>query len=234
MSRAERTDVGEYVYHVLNRANARVQIFDSDKDYQLFENILEEAVEKYDMRLLSYCVMPNHWHLVLYPKNDGDLARFMGWLTNTHTRRWHTEKGTIGQGHLYQGRYKSFLCQDDNHFLTLVRYVERNARRANLVKKAENWKWSSAWRRENGTTKQKKLLSIWPGPEPVPRDYSIWLNQAQTEDEEEAEAIKRSITKGNPYGGDSWVDSVVKKFSLGQTLRKVGRPKTKTKTKNGG
>ena len=123
------------MYHVLNRANARVQIFNSDKDYQLFESVLEEAVGKYDLGLLSYCIMPNHWHLVLCPKNDGDLSRFMGWLTNTHTRRWHTGKGTIGQGHLYQGRYKSFLCQDDNHFLVLVRYVERNARRANLVKK---------------------------------------------------------------------------------------------------
>ena len=222
----ERTDVGEYVYHVLNRANARAQIFDSDKDYQLFESVLEEAVEKYDMRLLFYCIMPNHWHLVLYPKKDGDLALFMGWLTNTHTRRWHTEKSTIGQGHLYQGRYKSFLCQDDSHFLTLARYVERNARRANFVKKAENWKWSSSWRRENGAAKQKKLLSIWPVS--MPKDYSNWLNQAQTEDEEEV--IRKSIIKGIPYGSSSWVDNAVKSFGLEQTLRKVGRPKTK----NGG
>ncbi|MDO8552186.1 MAG: transposase [bacterium] len=222
MPRIERTDIGDYVYHVINRANARVQIFDSDKDYELFENILEEAVEKFDMRLLAYCIMPNHWHLVLYPRNDGDLSLFMGWLTNTHTRRWHTGKGTIGQGHLYQGRYKSFLCQDDSHFLSLVRYVERNAKRANLVKKAENWKWSSAWRKEYGTTKQKKILSPWPVP--APRNYLQWLNQAQTEDEEEA--IRRSVTKGNPYGGSGWTDNVVKRFGLEQTLRKVGRPNT--------
>lgn len=226
MPRVERTDIGDYVYHVINRANARVQIFDNDKDYQLFESIIEEAVEKFDMRLLAYCIMPNHWHLVLYPKNNGDLALFMGWLTNTHTRRWHTAKGTIGQGHLYQGRYKSFLCQDDNHFLSLVRYVERNARRANLVQKTENWRWSSAWRRANGTTKQKKLLSSWPMSKP--KNYSQWLNQPQTEDEEKA--IRHSMTKGNPYGGDHWVSHVVEKFNLGQTLRKVGRPKTK----NGG
>lgn len=226
MPRVERTDVGGYVYHVLNRANARVSIFEGDQDYQLFEQTLEEAVERYDMRLLSYCLMPNHWHVVPYPKKDGDLARFMGWLTNTHTRRWHTEKGTTGQGHLYQGRYKSFLCQDDNHFLALVRYVERNAKRANLVKKAEHWRWSSAWRREYGTAKQKKLLATWPVPQP--RDYSAWLNHAQSTDEEEA--IKRSIMKGNPYGGDSWVDRVVRRFSLEQTLKGVGRPKQK----NGG
>lgn len=220
MPRVERTDVGGYVYHALNRANARARIFDSDKDYQLFENILEEAVEKFDMRLLSYCLMPNHWHLVPYPKNDGDLALFMGWLANTHTRRWHTEKGTIGQGHLYQGRYKSFLCQDDNHFFTLARYVERNARKANLVKKAENWRWSSAWIRENGAIKQRQFLAPWPAP--APKDYLNWLNQAQTADEEEA--IERAITKGSPYGDDSWTDGVVKRFGLEQTLRTVGRP----------
>lgn len=223
MPRVERTDIGGYIYHTLNRANARVQIFDNDKDYQLFENILKEAVEKFDMRILSYCIMPNHWHLVLYPKQDGNLARFMGWLTNTHTRRWHTRKGTVGQGHLYQGRYKSFICQDDNHFLSLVRYVERNAKKANLVKASENWKWSSVWRREKGTKKQRKLLSEWPVPKP--KNYLTWLNQAQTEEEKEKEAIEKSINKGSPYGLDSWVEIIVRKFNLGQTLRKVGRPK---------
>lgn len=227
MARIERTDIGDYVYHVINRANARVQIFDSNKDYQLFESVLEEAVEKFDMRLLAYCIMPNHWHLVLYPKSNGDLSLFMGWLTNTHTRRWHTGKGTIGQGHLYQGRYKSFLCQDDAHFLSLVRYVERNAKKANLVKGAEDWKWSSVWRRESGTIEQQKLLSSWPVSKP--KNYPIWLNEAQTKSEEES--IEKSITKSNPYGGDSWVDRVVKRFGLEQTLRTVGRPKG---TKNGG
>jgi len=225
MPRVERVDVADKIYHVLNRANARVQIFDNDKDYKQFEEILEEAVERYDMRLLAYCIMPNHWHLILSPKKDGDLSLFMGWLTNTHTRRWHTKKETIGHGHLYQGRYKSFLCQDDNHFLTLVRYVERNARKANLVQKAENWKWSSVWRREKGTNKQKKLLSSWTISEP--EYYLRWLNTAQTKEEEDA--IERSITKNTPFGNSIWVDKVIKKFNLEQTLRGAGRPR-----KNGG
>ena len=140
MGRVLRTDIGNYVYHVLNRANARVRIFDNDKDYQLFKEILVEAKEKCNMRLLAYCIMPNHWHIVVNPKKDGDLSKFMNWLTLTHTQRWHVSKKTTGQGHLYQGRYKSFLCQNDNHFLVLVRYVERNALRANLVSSAEEWK----------------------------------------------------------------------------------------------
>jgi putative transposase len=220
MSRIERTSVGDYVYHVLNRANARVSVFDNGKDYNTFETILEDAVAKFDMRLLSYCIMPNHWHLVLYPKKDGDLIKFMGWLSNTHTRRWHMKKHTIGEGHLYQGRYKSFICQNDNHFITLVRYVEQNALKAHLVEKAENWKWSSVWRRENGNSEQKKLLSVWPVD--FPDDYLSILNQLhmQTGDEE----IEKAIIKSKPFGDDYWVANTVKQFGLEQTLRDVGRP----------
>ena len=221
MARIIRTDVGGEIYHVLNRANARVQIFDTDADYRAFEEILEEGVTRFDMRLLAYCLMPNHWHLVLYPREDGDLQKFMGWITNTHTRRWHTTKDTVGEGHLYQGRYKSFLCEADVHFLTLVRHVERNAKKANLVKRAELWRWSSAWRREHGTSKQGKLLSAWPIA--LPKDYLLWLNTAQTASEEEA--IERSEEKNIPFGSDSWQAAVVKKYRLGQTLRGVGRPK---------
>ena len=149
------------------------------------------------------------------------MQKFMSWLTNTHTRRWHAIKKTVGQGHLYQGRYKSFICQEDNHFLTLARYVERNAKKANLVKRAEKWRWSSVWRREKGSAKQKKLLSTWPVSKPG--DYLTWLNKPQTEEEEEV--LERATAKGTPYGSESWVKKIVKKFSLEQTLRNAGRPK---------
>ena len=225
MPRTERVAIGGYIYHVINRANARVRIFDTDEDYQLFESILEEGKERTGMRILAYCIMPNHWHLVLHPKQDGEMIRFMSWITNTHTRRWHVVKGTIGGGHLYQGRYKSFLCQDDTHFLILVRYVERNPKRANLVEKAEQWKWSSVWRRERGSEQQKKLLSSWPVLPPP--HYLVWLNDPQTAKEEEA--IRRSIIKSSPLGAQPWVSRMIRKFGLEQTVRPPGRQK-----KNGG
>ena len=221
MARVIRTDVGNQIYHILNRANARATIFESDAEYKLFESVLEEAVEKFDMRVLGYCLMPNHWHLALFPKKDGDLSLFMSWLTNTHTRRWHVATDTVGHGHLYQGRYKSFLCQADNHFLTLIRYVERNAKKANLVKRAEQWRWSSVWRRVSGTKEQRKLLSSWPLNEPA--NYLTFLNEPQTTLEEEA--IERSEEKNIPFGGDRWMSGIVKKYGLEQTLRSVGRPK---------
>lgn len=221
MPRQPRNAVGGYVYHILNRANARMQIFDNDQDYQLFETVLEEGVEKFGMRVLAYCIMPNHWHLVLYSHQDNDLSEFMKWLSNTHTKRWHAIKKTTGQGHLYQGRFKSFIVQDSSYFITLVRYVERNARKANLVKKAENWRWSSVWRRENGTEKQKKLLFPWPVSEP--KEYLSFLNEPQTSDEEEI--IEKSIQRDCPYGENGWIGKIVKKLGLESTIRPRGRPK---------
>ncbi len=221
MSRVQRINVGDEIYHVINRANDRLKIFYDDQDYKDFETILEEAVKKFDMRLLAYCIMPNHWHLILYPRNDKDLSLFMSWLTNTHTRRWHTKKGTIGHGHLYQGRYKSFICQADFYFLSLVRYVERNPERAKLVDEAQKWKWSSAWRRIFGNTSQKKILSSWPIDEPS--DYLHYLNESQKD--EEIDIIRGSIIKNIPFGVDEWRNNIVKKFKLEQSLRRVGRPR---------
>ncbi len=123
------------IYHALNRANARLAIFDCDEDYAAFERVLAQAVTRFDMRLLAYCLMPNHFHLLVWPRDDGDLSTFMRWLTMTHTQRWHAFHRTVGSGHLYQGRFKSFPVESDDHFLTVCRYVERNALRANLIER---------------------------------------------------------------------------------------------------
>ena len=221
MGRALRVDVGDHVYHILNRANARGKLFARKGDYALFESVLAEAKERVGMRIMTYCVMPNHWHLVLYPRADGDLTEFMTWLTLTHTQRWHAYHETAGSGHLYQGRYRSFLCEDDAHFLTVVRYVERNPKRANLVAKAEDWQWGSAWRRQSGSSEQKNLLDEWPVP--TPRDYLSFLNAPQTA--AELESIRTAIQRGNPFGSMEWVEQAIREFGLEATIRPRGRPK---------
>ena len=129
MGRPHRAAEGGYVYHVLNRANARIAIFDDDGDFEAFEQILREAVARFETRLLVYCLMPNHWHLIAWPRTDGELSSFVGWLTLTHTQRWHAHRRSAGSGHVYQGRFKSFPIQEDDHFYTVSRYVERNALR---------------------------------------------------------------------------------------------------------
>ena len=121
MGRPLRAAEGGLIYHALNRANARLAIFSDDGDFDAFERVLAEAVARYHMPLLAYCVMPNHFHLVLRPDADGDLSRFMRWLSLTHTQRWHAHRHSAGSGHLYQGRFKSFPVQSDDHFYTTNR-----------------------------------------------------------------------------------------------------------------
>ncbi len=169
MVRVARVDVGDHVYHVLNRAVGRLHIFDTPDDYYLFVDLLREAKEMTDMRVLAYVLMPNHWHLLLYPEDDGDMGIFMHWLTNAHTRRVHAFTETIGGGPLYQGRYKSFLTKTDAHLLTVLKYIERNPVRAKLARQAENWRWGSAWLRLHGTPEQKELLS--KSPVALPLNY---------------------------------------------------------------
>ena len=118
MGRAKRAATGGIIFHVLNRANARQRNFDHNDDYAAFERVLEQAVDRFDTRLLAYCLMPNHWHMVVWPRKDDELSRFVGWLTLTHTQRRHANRQSAGTGHLYQGRFKSFPVQDDEPFLT--------------------------------------------------------------------------------------------------------------------
>ncbi len=225
MSRIPRSAAGNMVHHVLNRANGRMKIFRKDKDYEAFENIPAQAKERYPMRILAYCLMPNHWHFVVYPHTDDAMPQFMRWVTVTHTQRWHAHYKTIGSGHLYQGRYKSFPVQRDEHFLQLVRYVERNAKRASLVRRAEDWPWSSLHKREFGSAQQKKLLSPWPVD--AVENYLEWVNTPQPK--EEVEVIRYAIQRGRPYGSDTWTRHTAERLGLEATMRPRGKSRKGTR-----
>jgi putative transposase len=225
-TRPQRAAEGGYVYHVLNRANARMTIFEKDADYVAFESVLAEAVEREETRLLAYCLMPNHWHLIVWPRKDGELSRFVGWLTLTHTQRWHAHRGTTGSGHVYQGRFKSFPVAEDEHFYTIARYVERNAVRANLVRRAEKWRWGSLYRWLRGSPEDKEFLAA----RPLPRKSS-WVDHVNTPlTETELGSVRRSVQRGRPYGGDEWSHRTIRRLGLESTVRPHGRPK---KAKNG-
>jgi len=121
--------------------NRRAQIFHKAADYHAFVRLLRAAQLRVPMRVLSFCLMPNHFHLALWPYNDGDLSEWMGWLLTAHVRRYHQHYHS--SGHVWQGRFRAFPIQEDEHLLTVLRYIERNALRANLVPRAETWAWSS-------------------------------------------------------------------------------------------
>lgn len=137
MPRRPRLATGGIVYHVLNRRAGRLVLFEKSADYAAFEQVLQGVYERTGVRIVAYCLMPNHWHMLLWPRTDGELSEVMRLITVTHTQRWHAHHHTSGAGPLYQGRFKSFPVQVDSHFLTVARYVERHALRANLVDRAE-------------------------------------------------------------------------------------------------
>jgi putative transposase len=213
------------VYHVLNRRVGRLPLFEDDGDFEAFEKVLSEATARTpSVRVLAYTLMSNHWHLLLWPRRGKDLAAFMQWLTVTHMRRWHAHRGSAGEGPVYQGRFKSFPVQDDAHLYVVARYVERNAARAGLVRRAEQWRWSSLWRRERG------VATPWltpPGdwPQRPPKDYLAWVNRAETA--KEVEALERSVKRGTPFGDARWVTRIANTLKLQSSLRDPWRPKTR-------
>ena len=220
MPRARRVAPGGYVYHVLNRGVGRRQLFAKPKDYEAFEEIIEETLLTRPMRICGFCLMPNHWHLVLWPERDGELAAFMQRLTITHVTRWQKHRGRVGEGHLYQGRFKSFPVEDNDDFYQVMRYVERNALRADLVRRAEDWRWGSLWRRIHGTPDQRAILASWPVVKP--RQWRRLVNEPQHESE--VIALRQCVARGQPFGSDTWVRATADRLDLQFTLRPRGRP----------
>lgn len=226
MARIPRAAIDDMIYHVINRGNGRETIFRKEKDYEAFENILLEAQEKYQMRILAFVLMPNHWHLILHPRVGEDLSSFMRWITHTHTQRFHTHYHSIGYGHLYQGRFKSFPVEAEDYFLQVCRYVERNPIRAGLAEKIADWRWGSAWIRKNGSEKQKKLLAPWSIEMP---DYYIeWANTLSKDEEEKLEKIRYAIKRNQPFGRKEWVEKIAEELGIESTIHERGRPKKGT------
>jgi putative transposase len=224
MGRAPRITVPGLVYHLLNRRVMRLPLFAKQGDYLAFERVLAESLQRPDAPdLLAWCLMPNHWHLVVRAKSRTNLSTWMQWITVTHTHRWHAHTGTTGEGPLYQGRFKSFAVQEDGHFLTLCRYVESNALRASLVRRAEDWRWSSLWVTRGGVSTLGRWLRPWPIE--APRDWLHAVNRSL--DELELGVLRNSAIRGTPYGAEAWRTRVADRLGAQATVRPRGRPRKK-------
>jgi putative transposase len=220
MPRQARQAPGGIVYHVLNRANGRLRLFKKDDDFLAFEQVLLEAHERVPIRILSWCLMNNHWHFVLWPERDRELTEFMRWLTLTHAQRWKHAHDAVGHGHLYQGRFKSFPIEQDDHLLTVLRYVERNPVRAGKVKEAQDWPWGSCHVRQTKGHQLRDLPSEWPIERP-PR-WLQFVNTPQTAAEEKS--VKEHMERNRPFGNGEWTQSTAKALGLEHSLRPLGRP----------
>ena len=205
MPRPRRHTPAGYCYHVLNRGNARQRVFHKDADYAAFLNLFDEAHDRCPMRLLAFCLMPNHFHFVLWPQGDGDVSRWMQWIQTTHVRRYHEHYRTTG--HIWQGRLKAFPIEQDEHLLTVLRYVERNPLRAGLVPGVTDWPWSSLRvhaQPDRPTTAREPWYS--DGPVRRGRDWPAY------------------VERGMPYGSERWQKRTAADLGLQSTFRPRGRP----------
>lgn len=168
------------------------------------------------MRVIAYCVLPNHFHLVLWPIEDGDLSTWMQWLLTAHVHGYRAKYR--GSGHVWQGRFKAFPIQEDDHLLTVIRYVERNRLRAGLVTRAEEWRWSSLvqW------LDPPKMPWLDAGPVPRPASWVEHVQAPQTEGE--LAALRRSVERGTPYGDMSWMEQTAQLLGLESSINESGRP----------
>jgi putative transposase len=210
---------------VLNRGNGRMTLFHKDHDFDAFLKVLGEGLKRYPVDLLCYCLMSNHWHLVLRPRGASALADFMRWVGVTHVRRHHEHYHSRGGGHLYQGRFKSFPIQDDRHFLTVCRYVEANPLRAGMVDRAEAWAFSSLRRRtlpaQALAAEASLVLADWPVDRP-----RYWLAKVNEKlSDRKLDQLRLSVNRGRPFGEEEWVAKTASTLHLKNTLRSAGRPR---------
>jgi len=217
MPRTARASAGGYCYHILNRGNGRVAVFHKDEDSRAFVRLIAEAFRRRPMRVLAYCLMPNHFHLALWPFGDGDLSTWMHWLLTAHVRRYHRHYHSSGL--VWQGRFKAFPIQEDAHLLSVLRYIERNPWRAGLVARAEDWGWSSlrsSVGRESGSFLE---------PGPMPRDPG-WLERVNAPlSASDLERLRRSVDRGTPFGTENWSQETAVRLGLEASLRPRGRPR---------
>lgn len=214
MARTARASKGGVCYHAINRGNGRMTVFHNSKDYDYFVNLMTSANKRIPMRILAYCLMPNHFHLVLWPFIDGDLGRWMHWLLTSHVRRYHRVRRTSGR--VWQGRFKAFPIQQDVHLLKVMRYVERNPVRANLVQTGRDWPWSSL-------NVHSPVGLIDDGPVAKPNSWQSLVDQPISD--EELRALRNSCSRNAPYGNGVWSRETACRLGLQASLRPRGRPR---------
>lgn len=203
-------------YHIINRGNDRAVVFQSPGDYRAFIELMTDTGALGRPKLLAFCLMPNHFHLVASPDGPTDLSRWMHWLATTHSHRHHLRHGTSGC--VWQGRFKSFPIKDDGHLLTVMRYVERNALRAGLADRAESWPWGSLARRADAVAAHFLAET----PMPLPTDWINRVNEPQTPDE--LESLRECVNRQRPFGDDQWV-AVTATSLPAKVARRRGRPR---------
>jgi putative transposase len=217
MSRPHRLLPAGFVYHIINRANEGARMFASGKDFDSFLDMVRETSRRIAMRICAFCLMPTHWHFVMWPSEDGAVSAYVHYLSTLHAVNYRRLHGRIGRGHVYQGRFRSFPVEGSHYYYNLVKYVESNARRSGLVERAEGWRWSSLHDRANGSS------LVTPGPLVLPSNWIDIVNASPRRDE--LESLRACTRSGLPYGSPLWISEAAAAQGFAPALRPSGRPR---------
>ena len=215
MPRIPRGESEGGIYHIINRGNMKMRVFHDQEDYVYFLSLLKKASEKVNIEIHAYCLMPNHFHLLLVPKEEKGLSKFMQWVMTSHVRYYHKKNKT--SGHIWQGRYKSFMVQKENYYTLLIRYIEANALRANLVKKAEDWKYGSLYERLNSNRQFLNAPYV-----DLTDEWTAYVNEPIKK--KHLGAIRNSVNRQAPFGDSEWQIETATEHGLLSTLNQRGRP----------
>ena len=225
MPRPLRPIADGLIYHVINRGNNRQTVFESEGDFLAFLKAVADLKERKRFDLYGYCLMSNHIHMLIRPL-EGSISRIVQSLLVSHTQRYH--RFHRSSGHVWQGRFKSPVIQDDDHLLTVLRYIEGNPLRAKMVELAGDYPWSSF--ACHGMGRGDPLLDAVVGydalassPAARQRRWSAYVHQVP--EEAELAAIRRSSETGLPYGEKAWVNRLCRELKLDLTIRPRGRPR---------
>jgi len=227
MPRIARIVIPNYPYHITQRGNNKRNIFSEVRDKEKYLSYIDGYSDKYNLSILSYCLMDNHVHFVAVPGNEDSLSNTYGQAH--HRYSYYYNKKMNASGHLWQGRFYSCLL-DRQHLISAIRYVERNPVRAGLVRKAWEWKWSSAPARTGRSGAHIKLGDIGVL---MQIDQSEWERYLDTEEGEgELNAIRKNTMQGRPYGGKEFMDTIREIAGISLRAFARGRPKKAKKYGN--
>jgi putative transposase len=214
MARMARVVAAGVPHHVTQRGNRRQQVFFSDADYRTYMSLLAGACRRAHVAVWAYCLMPNHVHLILVPRDEDGLRAALADAHRRYSRGINFREGW--RGYLWQGRFASFPM-DDNYLLACARYVELNPVRAGLAARAKDWRWSSARAhlkgRDDGLVSVSRLLSR-------ADDWKNFLDEGL--DGAACEVIRASERTGRPLGDKSFIRKLEKKLDRTLTRRKPG------------
>ena len=216
MPRISRVVVPEYPHHITQRGTNRSEIFLEDNDYQHFLVLLGECLEKTRTDLWAYCLMNNHFHLLISPANSEGLGQCLHGATFRYAQYFNLKYGRSGR--LWQNRYFSCPVDKDEYLWAVVKYIEMNPVRAKIAEKPEQWRWSSAQEHIAGKPDNTIKLFQWlTGRER--EDYAVMIVEKTME-----EKIRKATSTGRPLCEDSFFDKLEIMLNRNVRPQKGGRP----------